>query len=167
MKSPTYRTRDRFTTVLLCAAIAITMGSLGACSPVQKPKKGRLPESLNPDHWYKVKDKPPTYYPRGVKADHPTTSDEGMWVMSGDEAGTCYFIPVRGCDTRSLCAEAISTRTRNQKRHINRNDGSDTSADGVFRSAADGIGNALFGFWRREDASTPTQKVPDSERMKR
>jgi hypothetical protein len=65
-------------------------------------------------HWVKVSSQPPTYYPRGVAADHPTDHWSGEWVDTGDDHGTRYFIPFRelgGIDRQRLVNEALSARS--------------------------------------------------------
>lgn len=65
-------------------------------------------------YWVKVSSQPPTYYPRGVAADHPTDHWSGEWVDTGDDRGTRYFIPFRdlgGIDRQMLVTEALSRRS--------------------------------------------------------
>jgi hypothetical protein len=65
-------------------------------------------------HWVKVSSQPPTYYPRGVAADHPADHWSGEWVDTGDDHGTRYFIPFHGLggsDRQMLVKEALSRRS--------------------------------------------------------
>jgi hypothetical protein len=63
--------------------------------------------------WVKVSSEPPTWYPRGVPADHPTDYRSGEWIHLKDTANTRFFIPLHGLLTekrKALEAEAMAAR---------------------------------------------------------
>lgn len=69
--------------------------------------------ALTTGHWTKVRSDPPTYFPKGVPADHPTTHHDGSWVSTGDAQGTRFFIPFRGklpAEYSELVSEALAER---------------------------------------------------------
>jgi hypothetical protein len=116
--------------------------ALASCGTSSPGKPGSV--ALQPAHWYKVKTNPPTYFPKGVSADHPTTASDGMWVMTGDSAGTRYFIPARGCDTTGLIAEAMAARTPEERQRIEKAGAREINPAGVLGAAANGIGYTLL-----------------------
>ncbi len=67
--------------------------------------------ALTSGHWQQVRKDPPTYFPREVPANHPTTYRDGYWVHSGDQQGTQFFIPFRGTELSpgALIQEAQAT----------------------------------------------------------
>ncbi len=76
-------------------------------------------------HWVKIAAHPPTYFPRGVSANVPTTLHHGEWVETGDARGSRYFIPFKlpaGTSRRSLIEEAQSARTVKRLRQIQAED---------------------------------------------
>ena len=75
--------------------------------------------------WVKVRSNPPTWYPRGTPADCPTDHRSGEWIHTGDEFGTCYFIPLHGMAKdkhASLFKEALAARSPGKVRMIARED---------------------------------------------
>lgn len=63
--------------------------------------------------WVKVSSKPPTWYPRGVPADHPTDYRSGEWIYLKDNADTRFFIPLHGLlleKRKALETEAMAAR---------------------------------------------------------
>ena len=63
--------------------------------------------------WVKVSSEPPTWYPRGVPADHPTDYRSGEWIYLKDRTDTRFFIPLHGLLTdkrKALEAEAMAAR---------------------------------------------------------
>lgn len=96
------------------------LGNLASCSSGSKS-----PATFQPDHWHKVGDNPPTYFPKGVPSNHPTGFRDGSWVHSGDKDQTRYFIPANSVGTKSLVAEAVSKITPEGRRELNKNDPGD------------------------------------------
>lgn len=136
---------------LLFAAMAFA--SCGTGSP---GKSG--PVALQPSHWSKVKDSPPTYYPKGVSADCPTAVSDGMWVMTGDAAGTRYFIPARGVDTKGLTEEALAARTPEESKRIKKAGSNSINPAGIFGAAANGMGAIFLEADRATSGSQYTQE---------
>lgn len=128
--------------------ILIAVACLNSCGTGLSEKPAPTPTTVNQQHWHKVKTNPPTYFPRGVSADHPTDNQsDGMWVKTGDAAGTRYFIPNRGVDSRLLVAEALTQVTPEQKAKQDRNDEPGVTGDGIrgaIGGVATGIGTVLF-----------------------
>lgn len=122
--------------------LALAACLLASCADGPKDQPAPKVSGLNPDHWQRVKSEPPTYYPKGVPADHPTDQGDGYWVLTGDEAGTRYFVPARDKNARELLAEAMTAVTPEQRKAMNRSGG---GADISGRKVAGGIGYGLFG----------------------
>jgi hypothetical protein len=79
------------------------------------------PSALETGHWYQAKSNPPTYYPKGIRSDHPTKIEDGSWVYAGDQAGTRYFIPDNGADGHSsqdLESEALAAMHPSKKKAL-------------------------------------------------
>ncbi|MCF7674302.1 MAG: hypothetical protein K9N23_00905 [Akkermansiaceae bacterium] len=57
--------------------------------------------------WKKVSSNPPTWYPRGVAADHPTDHNSGEWVYTDDAEGTRFFVPLHGLPAVKRKAQAF------------------------------------------------------------
>ena len=98
---------------LLIQLLIVTLGlGLASCST-----KVPATSALESGHWRKVKDKPPTYYPLGVKKDHQTGASHGYWIDSGNANGTRFFVPVRNTKWPSadLIAEAQAAMTPEAK----------------------------------------------------
>jgi len=64
--------------------------------------------------------------------------------MTGDAAGTRYFIPVRGVDTQALTAEAMSTRTLAERKRIEKRDHADIKLSEAFGKGAEELGYLLL-----------------------
>jgi hypothetical protein len=95
---------------LACLLIVIAAAS---CQTTTPPAADAT-KTLTPSHWVKVSSQPPTYYPRGVSADHSTDHWSGEWVYADDAKGSRYFIPIHGLGTvnrQSLIQEALSARS--------------------------------------------------------
>jgi len=96
--------------------------------------------------WVKVSSEPPTWYPRGVPADHPTDYRSGEWIHLKDTANTRFFIPLNGLLTekrKSLEAEAMAARhpdlIKNEK-----NEGIAQTAKGVGGGFILAIGHVIL-----------------------
>lgn len=126
------------TKTLGCLGLIFAACTLVSCGTGSPTKPVSSPVALQSSHWFKAKSDPPTYFPKGVPADHPTTYKDGSWVMTGDAAGTRYFIPLRGVDSRTLTAEAMSTMTPERCKDLERGGSPDVNL-------AEGIGNAATG----------------------
>jgi hypothetical protein len=77
------------------------------------------------NRWVKVRVNPPTWYPRGTRADCPTDHRSGEWIRTEDALGTLYFIPLHGMakdQRKSLLKEALATRSPGKVRRIARED---------------------------------------------
>lgn len=143
-----------------------TLGGLGlifaactlvSCGTGSQTKPVSSPVALQSSHWFKAKNDPPTYFPKGVPADHPTTHNDGSWVMTGDTAGTRYFIPLRGVDSSALTAEALTTMTPERCKDQERGGSPDVHiADGIG-NAATGLGYLLLGLEEHSGASWNNQ----------
>ena len=107
--------------------------------PSGQPDSG--PVTFNPTHWKKVANHPPTYFPKGTSADHPTGVSDGSWVFSGDQSGARYFIPARGLDSRRLTAEAMMTMTPKRRVVLAKGGQPDLDVD-----LAEGFGKTMKGF---------------------
>ena len=130
--------------ILNCLGLLLAVGTLASCGTGSPGKPVSSPVVLQPAHWWKARNNPPTYFPKGVPADHPTTASDGMWVMTGDPVGTRYFIPVRGVNTEALTAEALTTRTPEQLRKIEKGENVDLNPAEMLGKAATGLGYALL-----------------------
>ena len=124
--------------LIFAACILVSCGTSSPTKPVSSPV------FLQSSHWFKAKDNPPTYFPKGVPADHPTTCSDGSWVMTGDAAGTRYFIPLRGVDSRTLTAEAMTTMTPERSKDLERGGTPDVSLANGIGNAATGLGYLLL-----------------------
>ena len=82
-----------------------TTGSRVSPAPAPIAKPGKL--------WTKVSTPPPTWYPRGTPADHPTDFKSGEWILTEDAVGSRFFIPLHGISLerrKALVAEALASR---------------------------------------------------------
>lgn len=71
--------------------------------------------------WKKVSSNPPTWYPRGIAADHPTDHSSGEWVYTDDVQGARFFIPLHGLSAaqrKALVAEALAARDPDKVREV-------------------------------------------------
>jgi len=126
---------------LLCLFSFIVPMVLASCGASQKPSQ--KPLAFQPENWQKVKDKPPVFYPKGVSKDHATSHRDGMWVTTGDPAGTSYFIPNRGVDSSKLVAEALTQVTPEGLKIQNQDDDPGISGDRV-RDALGSVATGIF-----------------------
>jgi hypothetical protein len=134
------RALQSITSCLGILSIIVMITSCGTSS------SGRQVSSSVPyqsGHWFKAQSQPPTYFPKGVPADHPTSASDGVWVMTGDSVGTRYFIPVRGVDTDTLTAEAMSMMTAEKREAVRKGSSDDIDLKG---GAARALGAGLAGF---------------------
>lgn len=80
----------------------ISVITMTSCQTTSTPPDAtRVAMSSAAAKWVMVSSQPPTYYPRGVPADFPTDHWSGEWVITGDERGTRYFIPIQGLEKTS------------------------------------------------------------------
>ena len=121
----------------------LAAGSLVSCGTASTGKANSSPVSLHSSHWYKAKSNPPTYFPKGVPTDHPTTVSDGSWVMTGDAAGTRYFIPARGVDSTALTAEAMTAMTSERRKDLMKGGTPDVNLAEGIGSAARGLGGLI------------------------
>lgn len=116
-----------------------------ACSTNAPP----VTSALESGHWRKVKNKPPTYFPIGVRKDHPTDFHHGYLIESGKPDGTRFFVPLRNTrwPSKDLIAEAQAAMTLQEKRKlrgkknqilVNKAGGGIIHAIGVFLSGLGG-----------------------------
>lgn len=120
------------------------LGSLASCSTSSHSDSESAPVTFQPNHWHKVRSSPPTYFPKGVPADHPTSFSDGNWVLTGDKADTRYFIPLRGVASKSLVREANTTMTPNRLKEIDKAGDTDWQVDELVGGSLMGLGSALF-----------------------
>lgn len=64
--------------------------------------------------------------------------------MTGDPAGTRYFIPVRGVDGRALTAEAMTTMTPERRKELENGGSTSVNVAGGIGAAATGLGYLLL-----------------------
>lgn len=132
MKSPTPTSNPGITQILKACCLSVLLASFASCS-------GGSPSSsatFDPNHWHKVSDKPPTYYPKGVPANYPATSDNGTWILTKDSAQTSYYVPrKKHVDSPSLVAEATT-------RVISSDD-----SNKVAKSATGAVKGGIYGFF--------------------
>ena len=78
----------------LCAAVLVA--SLSSCSklPFKKDPVAIAPVQAPVAQWYQVSQSPPTYFPRGLSKNAPTTAYHGFWVNGGD--ASLWFVPKNG-----------------------------------------------------------------------
>jgi hypothetical protein len=88
--------------------------------------------------WTKVSDKPPTWYPQGTPADHPTDFTSGEWISTEDAVGSRFFIPLHGLSPerrKTLIADALGRRNPSGMARRERAIRQETR-DGTINSAA-------------------------------
>ena len=124
--------------------ILFLLGSLASCSS----KSSSV--TYQPSHWHKVRSTPPTYFPKGVPANHPTGLRDGSWVFTGDKAKTRYFIPLRGVASNNLITEARATMTANKRRKLKKEGGNDWPGKKMVKAGLFGFGEFLL----RQDERT-------------
>ena len=115
------------------------LGNLASCSTSAKSSQA----TFEPNHWHKVSDSPPTYFPKGIPANHPTGPNDGKWVLTEDGAKTSYFVPSSGVATKILIAEAMTQSTSGREEGNGTN--LKTGLGGAISSGLLGFGNALLG----------------------
>lgn len=96
--------------ITLLAAVMVS-----SCATTQSnPKAETQSAHAISNSWWKVSSNPPTLYPRGVAADHPTDHHSGDWIYTEDPRGTRFFIPHHGlpaAQRKTLLAEALASRS--------------------------------------------------------
>ena len=146
MKASTHQTKlpgFRHPGVIKWLGLMLAGAILSSCGTGSSGTLSSRPVALQSSHWFKAKNQPPTYFPKGVPVDHPTTFKDGMWVTTGDAAGTRYFIPVRGVNTKALIAEAQSAMTPEKRKQVAKGGG----VEGLnSKDAAGALGAGLAGF---------------------
>ena len=171
----------------LCILItALTAGLLASCksSAPGKPEKkpiGPVYSALQSGNWQRVQTKPPTYFPKGIPADHPTDYRDGFWVNSGDSQGSRFFIPARGSSIsqEQLIAEAMEAMTPEAREELKRQgkgnfmgDITSKTVGGVSKvfggaaSAVGKVGRAIPGVpSKSKEPSAPpaSTELPDTE----
>lgn len=94
--------------------LSLVVGLMSSCSSgPRKVDRSSHTVSKVSDSWVQVRSKPPTWFPRGVAADHPTGSRSGSWIDTEDSQGTRFFIPHHGLPgglRKSLKDEALAAR---------------------------------------------------------
>ena len=87
-----------------------------ACSTNAPP----VTSALESGHWRKVKNKPPTYFPIGVREDHRTDFHHGYLIESGNANGTRFFVPMRNTKwpREDLIDEAQAAMTPQAKKEL-------------------------------------------------
>lgn len=109
------RSLCRFAFLIILAAVTSSCSTSGESDPSTHVAP---PISRS---WVKVKSKPPTWYPRGVPADHPTGFKDGEWIYLEDTLDTRMFIPLHGLlpdKAKALKAEAMAARHPKTVRRI-------------------------------------------------
>jgi len=108
-----HRTAGRFAVLLVLVALinscSTTVSQLRTV-PAGSPSIAPAATS----RWVKIHPDPPTWYPRGTPADHPTDYRSGEWLYTEDAVGSRYFIPVRGIAKErreALRKEALAARS--------------------------------------------------------
>lgn len=87
------------------------MGILSSCSTGLNTDSASAAVSFQSSDWNKVGNSPPTYYPKGVPADHPTGFSNGHWVLTEDRFDSRHLIPLHGVATKKLTSEAMTKMT--------------------------------------------------------
>ena len=141
------RTRSyrAFVKVIICGFVASMMSSCS--SEPRKVDQSKHTVSKISNSWVKVRSRPPTWYPRGVPADHPTDFSNGSWTEAEDSLGTRFFIPTHGLPValrKSLKAEALAARHPARAREM--------ATEGVVKDVGAGavgvVGNVILGIAR-------------------
>jgi hypothetical protein len=98
----------------LLPVIACLLFAMAAIScQTTTPPTAAVQQPVTRKNWVKVSSQPPTYYPRGTPSDCPTDFRSGEWVVTGDNEGTRYFIPLHangGIPRAMLLEEALAAR---------------------------------------------------------
>lgn len=161
--------------------LALATGLLTSCgsNAPGKPKPiGPVSSALHSGHWKRVRTNPPTYFPAGTPADHPTDYLDGVWVDSGDSQGSRFFIPDHGTalSQEHLVAEAQQAMTPEAKaalkgkgRRIVAGDIAGKTLEGVF-SVIGAMGQAMAsmpstGYYRppkNQPTPPPTTPAPST-----
>lgn len=119
--------------------VAIVAIAFSSCSSASKSPVVPFQAS----QWNKVKSSPPTFFPKGISAKHPTGFSDGQWIESGDSAKTSFFIPQGHPRTENLAAQARSMMTNEGRRKF-KADASDIDGSGMVEGGILGFGKALL-----------------------
>jgi hypothetical protein len=111
----------KFSAATRVLAIILVIEALVSCG-TNSNEKAAPPVAFNASHWHRVNNDPPTYFPKGVPANHGTEFSDGYWVSTGDKKGSRYFIPARRADTMALIAEAQAAMTPEKAAQLERDD---------------------------------------------
>jgi hypothetical protein len=93
-----------------------------------------------------------------------------MWVETGDAAGTRYFIPNRGVDSRTHVAEALTQMTAERRKAQNRNLDPSRASDevrGAIGATANGLAVMVLGLDRIADQQNPSYRSVWEEKPRR
>jgi hypothetical protein len=119
----------RRTGIAAAALAMLAAACLAGCATNPQAAETGAPAAAGPGcaggQWTMVRSDPPTWFPRGLPADHPTDCASGEWVHTGDSRGTRYFLPVHGLEwerRRSLVKEALAARSPEVTKRLARED---------------------------------------------
>ena len=105
--------------------LLLFVSTLVSCQSIRSRKSGPsgpVPSALQSGHWQLIRKKPPTYFPKGIPADHPTDFRDGSWVYAGDKQSSRFFIPAHGTKVPqlTLIAEAQQAMTPAARKELER-----------------------------------------------
>ena len=133
---------------LLCqlASLGIFVAVTCSCSTSREVDSSTHVVPQMSKGWVKVSSEPPTWYPRGVPADHPTDYRSGEWIYLKDTADNRFFIPLHGLlpeKRKALQAEAMAARHPDLIKNENNKDIAQT-AKGVGGGFILAIGHVIL-----------------------
>ena len=111
---------SRIGVLILCLVAAASLISWGTSLDAHRARIAG-PGALETGHWTKVRKNPPTYFPKGMPADHQTDFRSGYWVMPGGAQGNQFFVPLRGygaLSEKDLIAEAWAAATPTERARL-------------------------------------------------
>jgi hypothetical protein len=114
------RIASHLTVILLPCVCAISCSTAPSRPPLAVKQSSRVASAAS-SQWVKVRDNPPTWYPRGTPADCPIDHHSGEWLYTEDSQGTRFFIPYHGLTVdrrKALVAEALAARDPRKARKI-------------------------------------------------
>ena len=100
-------------TIVMMAFTSCTSTSRMAKREESQARSGSVTAPPAPSDWYLVSNDPPTYFPKGIPADSPTSYKHGEWVYGGQNSER-WFLPAKGLDQRKrqrLRDEALAMQT--------------------------------------------------------
>jgi hypothetical protein len=109
----TQSTRRQSSAMIAILASLLAVPGLVSCGTSSSGQAVPATAKMQPSHWFKVSDSPPTYFPKGVAPDHPTDFRSGEWVSTCDAERTRFFIPLHGlakAEREALRSEALAAR---------------------------------------------------------